>query len=63
MIGKGEYMRKWTIRITVCIIIGLSTGWFWYAEFTKPPAKPPAVSKKDKPIKIYTKIIDGRWAE
>lgn len=56
-------MRKWTIRIAICTIMGLSFGWFCYHEYIKSPRKPVIVSKQEKPIKIYTRVIDGRWVE
>lgn len=56
-------MRKCIIKIAFCTIMGLSIGWFWYAGFIKSPPKAPVVSKQEKPIKIYTKIVNGRWEE
>ena len=56
-------MRKWTIRISICLLIGGSTGFFWYREFVESPQKPAVVSKQGKPIRIYTKVVDGRWSE
>lgn len=115
-------MRKWTtimdcVIIIICLLIGGSTGFFWYREFIKSPKKSAVIGKeisvgdtvqttqdyltmahgipisgkivdmqfpkedfpiavldtgkrismfwleKKRPIKIYTKIVNGRWKE
>lgn len=59
-------MVEHILKIIICMGIGAGCGWFIRHEFSKNPKKEiTAIAETDneKPIKIYTKIINGKWQE
>ena len=52
---KMKFLKRWGIRLSAIIAIGLSISWFWYSEWRKPPRSEwkKVEAKTKRPIKIY----------